>query len=472
MTSRPWRQLSEIAAHADALVTQAEELREEMFLAIQDTPQDPQPVAVTHEVSRELSAAAARLTHAAQALQVAATGLVATQGVHRVDAEPSTGKWLARHNGISGSDAVTLQRAWRALEQFPFVRAGYRDGRLTLGHLSSIGRIIPARFVGRELNDAIAMVSDIQQLLLEVAEEVTVDQFAKFCSRVRQRLDVDGTRDVANEPSRIWLTELFNGRWALKGDLSELDGPVLASLISDHLARQAAQRTERAKSEGSGDEPPTPRSEKMATALAQLAMAGAAAGKPGRVGLFVHIDIDDLHLDPTPELTELLDPKRPFTEAGFDLSDDTLWSLMFDADVTPIYNRNGTPLSYGRSRRLAPPMLRRALAYRDRHCRTPGCEAPPNRLHIHHVRHWDDGNGTTDPDNNVGECNGHHHNHHDRGWGISGDPNGEMVHTRPDGRVFDASPAYRDRLKQRREAERQDILRRLRAGKAEFAPTG
>jgi len=177
-------------------------------------------------------------------------------------------------------------------------------------------------------------------------------------------------------------------------------------------------------------------------------MAGAGTDRPGRVGLFLHIDLDDLNTsnpdDTDTALTELLNGRRPaHTEAGLDITDDTLWGLMADADITPVFNRNGTSLSYGRTRRLAPSILRRVIAHRDRRCRFDGCRRSTEGCHIHHVVHWDDG-GETDTANSASQCPYHHLNaHHARKFGIAGDADGDLTITRPDGSAFDATPLYR-----------------------------
>jgi len=76
---------------------------------------------------------------------------------------------------------------------------------------------------------------------------------------------------------------------------------------------------------------------------------------------------------------------------------------------------------------------------RDRGCRVPGCERS-RWLHIHHVRHWEDG-GTSDTANLLALCQRHHRLHHLGHLGISGDaddPDG-MVFTDERGRRLEAS---------------------------------
>ena len=75
-------------------------------------------------------------------------------------------------------------------------------------------------------------------------------------------------------------------------------------------------------------------------------------------------------------------------------------------------------LYVGRTERVVPPRLRRALEARDRHCAFPGCRAHVRRCNAHHVREWKRG-GSTDLDNTVLLCVRHHHAVHEGGWTIT-----------------------------------------------------
>ncbi len=61
-------------------------------------------------------------------------------------------------------------------------------------------------------------------------------------------------------------------------------------------------------------------------------------------------------------------------------------------------------------------------------------------MHVHHLEHWSQG-GSTDLDNLLTLCVFHHRLVHEGGWTIEGDPNGEVVFRRPDGRVFEPQPS-------------------------------
>ena len=461
-----WRATSLAASGIAAASRPVEELANRLPTLL-GALQTPEAAAVApsarHAAARELATEAARLRHVAVRLQVAAASLIEANEVHHADATSTARIWTAHHMGMSRGAAAELCRAAETCERFALVGEAFYTGEITLAHVDAVSRIIPARFRGDQLTEAVDKIKTVEDVIVSTARSTDIEEFAEFCGRIRDRLDADGPNDPGAEPSRIWLHRLFNGRWSLSGDLSPDDGAILSTILAELRARrrnETANTSGRENDEGSDetatadapsepadtDDPLAPTySEQQAGDLIDLVMAGAGADRPGRVGLFLHIDLNDLNTDnPDTALTDLLDGRRPaHTEAGLDITDDTLWGLMADADITPVFNRNGTSLSYGRTRRLAPSILRRVIAHRDRRCRFDGCRRSAEGCHVHHVVHWDDG-GETDPSNSASECPYHHLNaHHARKFGITGNADNELTITRPDGTTFDATPLYR-----------------------------
>ena len=69
-------------------------------------------------------------------------------------------------------------------------------------------------------------------------------------------------------------------------------------------------------------------------------------------------------------------------------------------------------LDVGRSRRTAPPKIRRALTIRDGGCTAPGCDTDPTRCEAHHITYWEH-HGPTSVSNMVLLCTKHHHMVHE-----------------------------------------------------------
>jgi hypothetical protein len=112
---------------------------------------------------------------------------------------------------------------------------------------------------------------------------------------------------------------------------------------------------------------------------------------------------------------------RSGLEGGPLISTETARRLGCDAEVVAQVERDGLPLSVGRSRRSVPAGLRRLLEARDGHtCCFPGCESR-RHLQAHHRRHWAHG-GETSLANLVLLCYRHHRLVHEGGYSVEGDP--------------------------------------------------
>jgi hypothetical protein len=481
-----------VAVEVERLASELDGLAARLAVVVRDGGVDGRP----GWSALEVMAAAGHLLHVTDVIGSLSLAQMTVTSAHVDEGCRNASVWAQRQAGLSAGDASVYRRIGRCLERYPRVAAAFVEGRLVAFHLCAIDTIIPARYRGPDLAAAIDLIADVQGELIDVAAQCRSErEFRRFCARVRDRLDPDGTPPSdGGGASELHLRQLPSGRWTLFGDLTADDGAIWATLLEERIARDlrahrdhddantphgegtagdthnsqrdgstgTAVGTEAADEDEDGDrgnedsdrgddaEPqrrPDP-AVRRADAARSLLLDGAGATRPGRVGLYLHADLVDLEH----RGADITGPGgKAHTEANYDLSDDTLWGLLAGADVTPIITHQGTPLTYGRTRRLAPPILRRVLAHRDLDCFFPGCDVPPPWHEGHHVEHWDDG-GTTDPPNVWGACGHHHHLHHDSGWGIDppddGAP-GEAVVTRPDGTIYDPEPAWQRRQRQR-----------------------
>jgi hypothetical protein len=107
---------------------------------------------------------------------------------------------------------------------------------------------------------------------------------------------------------------------------------------------------------------------------------------------------------------------RSELEDGARVSAETSRRLSCDVGVVKVsHGPDGSILDVGRKTRTIPPALRRALEYRDRGCRFPGCGL--RFTDGHHVKHWADG-GETKLENLVLLCRYHHRLVHEEGWKV------------------------------------------------------
>ncbi|WP_045875213.1 HNH endonuclease signature motif containing protein [Pseudofrankia sp. DC12] len=107
------------------------------------------------------------------------------------------------------------------------------------------------------------------------------------------------------------------------------------------------------------------------------------------------------------------------TGYGMPLSHAVLERLCCDADLTHLLlSKEGMPLELGRTRRIVPPWLRRALVARDGGCAFPQCPKPAAWADAHHVIPWVAG-GATNLGNTVLLCPFHHRVIHRGDWTVA-----------------------------------------------------
>ena len=385
------------------------------------------PPALATTLAADLSAATTRLRRAVDVITVTAATATINHAVHHRDGMRSERAWLATHTGISRNEANRLARAATIDPVFEPFRQAFTDRHIELGHLNAATTILPTELTGPERDLAIELIASWQQRLIDVATNTTIDQFTRFCRELRAKLTINGNSDPSTDTSTAWTARTFQNRWVLNADLSADDGAQLETLLTERMqlirTRLTNEHTNNAddadradgvdRVDGADGQVVLPTQRQLrAMALMELVLDGAGAKQPGRVGLYLHINLEDLNTEPTEH--DLFTGANAHTEADLDITDTTLWNLLADADITPVFNHNGQPLCYGRTRRFAPPILRRVLAHRDRHCIWPGCTTPANRTHTHHLNTWANG-GTTDPNNTAGVCpTDHHHLHTNR----------------------------------------------------------
>jgi hypothetical protein len=96
----------------------------------------------------------------------------------------------------------------------------------------------------------------------------------------------------------------------------------------------------------------------------------------------------------------------------------TIRKIACDADIIPILlGSEGRILDIGRTTRIFPPHIRKAITARDQGCTFPNCTIPAPWCEAHHTTYWSHG-GPTNTDNGVLLCTHHHHLIHKEQWQI------------------------------------------------------
>ncbi|WP_318260937.1 HNH endonuclease signature motif containing protein [Paenarthrobacter ureafaciens] len=97
----------------------------------------------------------------------------------------------------------------------------------------------------------------------------------------------------------------------------------------------------------------------------------------------------------------------------------TIRKIACDADILPVLlGTNGQILDIGRTTRIFPPHIRKAIAARDQGCTFPDCTIPAPWCEAHHITYWSQG-GTTSTNNGTLLCSHHHHLIHKEQWKIT-----------------------------------------------------
>jgi hypothetical protein len=132
-------------------------------------------------------------------------------------------------------------------------------------------------------------------------------------------------------------------------------------------------------------------------------------------------------------------PGAASTGFGQVLSAARARGLACDATLTRVLlDPDGLPLDVGRTRRIVPAHIRRAVELRDRHCVFAGCDAPAWWCDVHHLVEWING-GETSLENSGLLCERHHGKVH-HGFEIRRDPDGRWHTYRPDGTEIHVLP--------------------------------
>ncbi|WP_369745468.1 DUF222 domain-containing protein [Paenarthrobacter sp. AMU7] len=97
---------------------------------------------------------------------------------------------------------------------------------------------------------------------------------------------------------------------------------------------------------------------------------------------------------------------------------NTIRKIACDADILPVLlGSDSRVLDIGRTTRIFPPHIRKAITARDQGCAFPDCTMPAPWCEAHHTTYWSHG-GTTSTDNGTLLCSHHHHLIHKEQWRI------------------------------------------------------
>nr|WP_309978040.1 DUF222 domain-containing protein [Arthrobacter oryzae] len=269
-----------------------------------------------------------------------------------------------------------------------------------------------------------------------------VDSDADLLSRVARRwiegIDQDGPEPSEEELRRrqgVFLRQVRRGLQHIEifatPDQCE---PLLTVMntATNPRTRTGADGGERGNAEGPAGSYDAldlrTRPQRLLDGLVGACKAGlSTGGLPTAGGLkpqvMVTIDYRDLldrldRLEPGPgTITGGLPGTGAFTFTG-PVNASTVRKIACDGDIIPVVlGSEGRILDIGRTTRIFPLHIRKAITARDQGCAFPGCTIPAPWCEAHHITYWSHG-GPTSTENGTLLCSHHHHLIHKEQWHI------------------------------------------------------
>jgi hypothetical protein len=350
-----------------------------------------------------------------------------TRRVHRFDSGGGYGAtqaftaqaWLRWKCNFSPAAAAGRVAVARELADLPLATQAFADGDISYAHAAMIAR------TAEKLGDK--MESNAETILVTAAKELDLARLRMVTIKLQHFLDPDSVREEANESHELrflHLSQTLDGVFYINGRLDSEAGAILQTALNALSGPPTP------------DDKRSPR-QRRADALVELARQKLESGTLPEVGgqkphLTVTVSMATLANQPGSPAADL--------EWASPIPAETARRLACDAALTPIFlGPESTQPRAGQTSRTISGSQRKALVFRDKGCRFPGCDRPADWTDAHHLKHWADG-GEHVMDNLILLCRRHHRMVHEEGWRLVISAGGNIVALTPDRFVFGAVP--------------------------------
>ncbi len=411
----------------------------------------------------ELALSLGQIGSSAGAEAATALGRLEARGWAAAEGFVSTAAWWRRRIRTSRDDAHRLVRlASRLHRDYSETHWRWRSGSISAEHAHAVTAGADSVLRAHETYarrtaasegitlDTAELSVELEELrrvtesqLLRVALTHTPEQVRRLAAQARAMADPDGAsgRELDAGVNGSFTMRPVGDIFHVETDLGGTDAAVLRTLL-DHFrnARHSRGGTDQPAPHDrdlvTGDPLVVPNKVKDHQAFRDLLSHVADAGLGNApVGERPHLDIvatlQDLASGTGAAIVERLGVPAPISTARRIACDadvrlvlvdgqyrDPQTGALVDPAVAGLLIAGAGILDYGRTRRIVPSSLRRALALRDRGCAFPGCDRPPQQTQAHHVEHWLEHCGPTSLENTILLCSRHHHFVHEGGWRI------------------------------------------------------
>jgi len=309
----------------------------------------------------------------------------------------SCAHWLNFKCGIGMNAAREKVRVSHVLAKLPLISEAFRKGQVSYSKVRAMTRIAD------ETNE---------DYLLMIANHGTAHHVEKLVSQYRRckRLqDLDNANEV-HKNRELYYFHDEDGSLVIKVRFPAEQGALILKAIDMAIEAQEADvtaETSEAETISTG----------RADALAEIAETymqtePVPSSTADRYQVVVHVHPRGT---PTTETSSVPEVGDSHIEDGPHVTAETSRRIACDCTVVGVLDdKNGEPLTIGRRSRSIPPAMRRALRFRDKGCRFPGC-TNTRFVDGHHIKHWADG-GETSLENLVQLCRHHHRLVHEGGF--------------------------------------------------------
>src|SRR3954471_2632944 len=263
------------------------------------------------------------------------------------DGLKSMPSWLKGHGRLSGRAAKAVVRTGRTLERLPAVAAGCAAGVISAEQVAVIAPVVSPEALDLAAAQGVD-VAGVDAALAEVAGTQSYDVLRRAVHHYLARLDPDGPEPDPTEQRSLSIVTHDDGSISFRGDLDAVGGEKFQAALESILQAHRPQGDTRT------------RAQRQADALVQLCDNALASGdlptlRTSKPQVVVKIGLEDL-LDPT------TGPAAATTGFGSIISAARARWIACDANVSRIVlGPHGPPLALGRSQRLVPEPLRKAV---------------------------------------------------------------------------------------------------------------
>ncbi|MCZ4557151.1 DUF222 domain-containing protein [Rhodococcus maanshanensis] len=362
----------------------------------------------------------------------------------------SPGNWLAGAATMTPGQANRIVRLGRGLAEHPEVAAAFDAGETDYDQVRVIVELLnkvpepdaPARSDDNAATDGDGDAENVFDIIgtdatrtqacaryllyaARTEDSTTLARRAKALALLLCEDDKKKSDSENAELNEFYASPGLGGRVHLKGHLDAASGEALLTALSALSKPRPGADNRDGQTSKDQRTPAQRRADALTHIVRSYLDSGQAPTEGGeRPHINVFVDADDLAATTDnhdhhshhhrgrrrgPAWMPWLGP----------ISLDLAAQISCDADITPIaMDSDGNPIDVGRTTRLIPRRLRRALNARDCGCAFPGCGRPAAWTEGHHIQHWSNG-GPTNLSNLVLLCRFHHTTIHRGDWTVT-----------------------------------------------------